>query len=243
MNRLGVFSFLLLGPLIVGASPKDAAAPVISFSIYAPVQKESPVHIVGLRYDKLSMQFALSNDSDRSVVDAKIVAVAAAPPGCPTDPNRSDLNTDLRIGADNVPQVIIGPHQSVTFPREHGFIVPVLPPQILVDNARHLAASYLNVQVEVVEVDFANGTKWTRHERDDERPYGIYLPFDPLLVDADARKCADVADAIRALNTTDGVRFDRRVEKPSYGDDGVSTPSRLFFSCRLEDSKVVCPLP
>src|SRR5271167_3167452 len=81
MYRLGILGFLL-SPLVVGAFPNAATAPVVAFSIYAPVQKDSPVHIVGLRYDYPTVEIDLENASDVSVDGIGIFAMAIAPRGC-----------------------------------------------------------------------------------------------------------------------------------------------------------------
>jgi hypothetical protein len=238
--RLRAFAFFLV-LLVVGAPPKVASAPtpVITFSIHAPAQKDSPLHIVGLQYDKISVRFTLTNDSDRSIVNATIIAVSIAPPACPSDPNRPYMNTHFLIGPTNVSQVLLGPRQKgVVLPQEHGLVSPILPPTILLHNARHLAASYLHVQVEVEEVDFADGTKWTRH---DEPPY-LHPPFDSSLVDNDAASCLDAA---QGLSIPDDVIFGGRVEMLSHGEVSEGSEGsvpRLLFSCSLDGPKVVCPL-
>jgi hypothetical protein len=58
MYRFGILGFLL-SPLVIGAFPNAATAPVVAFSFYAPVQKDSPVHIVGLRYDYPTVEIDL----------------------------------------------------------------------------------------------------------------------------------------------------------------------------------------
>ncbi|HXW89787.1 MAG TPA: hypothetical protein VEK33_04505 [Terriglobales bacterium] len=117
---------------------------------------------MSLHYDAFGVQFVLSNISEKSVVNAKIVAVFVVPDGCRADPNRLLV---VGIGADNVHELLISPHESaVTFPRDHGVISPILPPSILVRNAQNLAAAYLHVQVGVVEVNFADGTEWRLQE-------------------------------------------------------------------------------
>jgi len=229
MYRLGVFAFLL-APFVVAASQKSVP-PVINISIYAPVQKDAPLHIVNLHYDAFSVQFVLSNISDKSVVNAKIGSVFVAPDGCGADPNRLLVLGGVGIGADNVDELRISPHESaVTFPRDHGDISPVLPPSILVRNAQRLATAYVHVQVGVVEVDFADGTKW---KLQGGMPKTL---FDPSLANADDGKCPDASAAIESLRVIDGVKFDGRDDEDSGGD-----PPHLHFSCSLEDSKAICP--
>ena len=77
MHRSGILGFLL-APLVVGAVPGPVAAPAIGFSFYVPLQKDSPVHIVGLRYDYPTAEIALENASDVPVDDIGIFAVAIA---------------------------------------------------------------------------------------------------------------------------------------------------------------------
>ena len=233
-RRLRIFAFLVV-VLAVTASATDASVPVVSFSIYAPAQRNSPVRIVGLRYDKLSLRFALSNDSDQPVVGLRLLAVSVAPPGCPADAKRPFINGYSSAGTDHDPQTLIGPHEKrVVIPGEGWLLLPV---DVLVHDARDLAASYLHVQVEVDEVDFADGTKLRLHDE------GLHAPFDPSLVQQDAGKCSGDAGITGALRMTDRVGFDRAAEKPSYEESGGIAPPRLFFSCRLEGSEAFCPMP
>jgi hypothetical protein len=226
LDRLSIFAFLLVLPLLVVVFPhRAAAAPVLNFSIYAPVQHDSPLHIVGLHYDERGVHIDLSNDSDKVIVGAYIVGINVVPLGCAAGPREGYQVTGL-AGFD---QLRMGAHERAVASREGS-----VSASQLVSNARHLETAYLQFQVGVVEADFADGTKW----RTREYPQ---TPFDPSLADSDAGKCPDATAAIKALSMTDGVQHPGRFEKPSFEDEnGTTDPPRLRFSCSLEGSKAFC---
>jgi hypothetical protein len=108
---------------------------------------------------------------------------------------------------------------------------------VLITNAKRLEAASLHFQVLVVEVDFADGTKWRQHEE------LTRIPIDSSLVDEDAGKCSDLATVVRSLRAIDGFTLGRGVEKPSYEqDEAAGSPPHLIFGCRIEGSKAVCPM-
>jgi hypothetical protein len=222
MNRLAILVLFCLSPLIAGGASGHPAFPVF---VYAPLQQDSPVHIVGLLYGEGgSIRLTLLNGSDKSIAKVAVAAVEVAPPGCGAVPTNR-----IRVGG-SVEALPIPPHGSVVTPgREHfpNFHVPTL-----ITNAKRLEAASLHVQIVVTEVDFVDGTKWMPRE---ELPQA---QLDSSLVDADAGKCPDAAAVTKALRAVERFEFDSRIEKPS--DDGASSPPRLSLSCSLEGSKAVC---
>lgn len=225
MHRLGILGFLL-SPLVIGTFPSVASAPEVGFSFYAPIQKDSPVHIVGLRYDDPTVVIDLENISDVLVDGVGIFAVAIAPRGCGVEPRKT-----LGVADTQVRPVRIGPRGT----GEASGNDSTLDSGGLVFSARYLKAAYLHVQVGVAEVDFSDGTKW----RPQIEP-GQTL-FDASLLAADDGKCPDVAGVADALKSIHVVQADHRVDGPSYGDPTEGTPAPLHFSCRLEGSNGYCP--
>ena len=225
MYRFGILVFLLWS-LVVGALPTAATSPVVAFSIYAPAQKNSPVHIVGLRYDYNSVIFDLENASDLPVDGIGIFAVAIAPRGCATEPRKTMFAADAQVRP-----VRIGSRGTA----EASGADSELQIGNLVFFARSSKAAYLHVQVGIAEVDFADGTKW--------KPQTELRPtlLDTSLVAADASKCPDAAGVIEALQSIHVVGADRSVQGPSYGDPDGGTSAPLYFSCRLEGSNGTCP--
>ena len=225
--------YIFLVAVASGVSPRlDAAATSLSISIVAPMQDDSPVHVVGLRYQEGHVTVALLNASDKPIRAVAIVGLAIVPPKCASGPTSL-----VDVGGYLTPLRIESHEKVFMLPSAD----PVFPIGVLVSEARRLGAAVLHFQVGVVEVDFADGTKWRPHE---ELPRA---PFDSSLASADNGMCIDsaaVTAITKALEMTDGVRFDSTVEKPSYeeNDRGSATP-RLDFRCRLEKSKAVCPLP
>jgi hypothetical protein len=226
MYRFGILGFLL-SPLVIGAFPNLASAPVVGFSYYAPVQKDSPVHIVGLRYDYPNIEIDLENATDVPVDGIGIFAVAIAPRGCGAEPRKT-----LGVADTQVRPVRIGPRGTG---EASGNDSTLDSGGLIFSAARLLEAAYLHVQVGVAEVDFSDGTKW----RPQIEPGQTLL--DASLLAADDGKCLDVAGVADALKSIHVVQADHRVDAPSYGDPGEGTPAPLHFSCRLEGSNGYCP--
>lgn len=226
MYRFGILS-LLLSPLVIGACPHAASHSVIGFSYYAPLQKDSPVHIVGIRYDYPTVEIDLENASDIPVDGIGIFAVAIAPRGCGAEPRKA-----LGVADTQVRPVRIGPRGTG---EASGNDSTLASGGLIFGAARHLNAAYLHVQVGVAEVDFADGTKW--------RPPAESSPtlLDASLVTADDGKCTDAAGVAEALKSIHVIQADRRVDEPSYGDRSERTPAPLHFSCQLEGSNAYCP--
>lgn len=212
--------------LRIGAFPNGATAPVFAFSFYAPVQKDSPVHILGLRYDHPTIEIDLENASGVPVDGIGIFAVAIAPGGCAAEPRKTIFAADPQVRP-----VRIGPRG---FGEASGGD-SMLHTGALVFFAKDLKVAYWHVQVGIAEVDFSDGTKWRLQTQ--LRP----TLLDASLVAADASKCHDAAGVIEALQSIHVVGADRRVEGPSYGDPDGGTPAPLYFSCRLEGSNGTCP--
>jgi hypothetical protein len=98
------------------------------------------------------------------------------------------------------------------------------------------AGGYLQVQVRVAEVDFADGTRWRAEE-------GVAQTlFDDSLFEADSGKCHDAERVAKALTYIKQTKFDLNLEREKPGADTrvVGIP-RLSFACTLEESKAVCP--
>lgn len=229
MHRRELLGLILA--LMVPTAANAGGPPVISFSIYAPLQKDSPVRIVGLNYGEHGVQFTLSNVSERATVGVALTGIIIVPSACLAVqghvPSFMSLgNAKFRLGP--------GEKRLTTTRDGYG-----LPPQTLVGNAGHLQAAYLQIQVGVVEVNFADGKNW---KADEELRPAPTRPIDPSLAAADVGKCSDAPAVIRALRATEGVKLDRGVEKVSYGDDpGGSAPPRLFLSCTLGGPIATCP--
>ena len=227
---------LLLVLLIAAASSRAMAAPRITVSIYAPLQKGAPVHIVGFDYGEEKVRVVLSNVSDKPVADVVVVGQLVAPPGCAVEPRRV-----IDIGGTYVGHPLqIGPRGRVVTSPDNS---PFGPGDLIID-ARHFGYGHAHVQVGVLEVDFADGTKWI-WKPDLTRDEILSSLFDPSLLDADARTCTDAAAVTQALAALDGqLVFDRKLAKPSYASgEGAGAPPQLLFSCDLEGSKAVCPSP
>jgi hypothetical protein len=226
--RLTILALVLL---LVALEASSDAAPVIKFSVYAPLQKDSPVHILGFEHDGHDIQFVLSNASNKSVVGVIVRGEGSAPPGCAIESVKASSSSDngSRIN------VRIGPHGRAVASRDGDHFHY---PKLLVHMAKNLGAAYLQAQFEVVFVYLEDGTTWPA-----KVPGVGGEPFDPSLVEAEAGKCADVAAIANALESVQKVVFDHEGPTVPTTAKDESAPPHFSFSCSLEGPKAICRLP
>jgi hypothetical protein len=234
MNRLAIFTFLLTRLLVAASSGQSDLPPKLTVALYAPLQKNIPVNIVGIEHDSSDIQFLVLNSSEKSVSSIIISRVNIAPLGCAVDQPGVGRDLGVRSGSGGRFLVPILPHGRALVPGKE-----VHYPKTTVYSARRAGAAYMQSQFGVTGVFFDDGTTWPvpidLHYRVD--------PFDPSLVEAEAGKCTDVAVVAKALESVQEVVFDRQIPAvPSKSDDAVAVP-HLRFSCSLEGPKAVCRLP
>jgi hypothetical protein len=123
MHRIGILAVLVLTPpLALAQAVKSHSAPVIHFSLYAPPQKDPPVHIVGFEHDQKKIRFAVANTSDKSVVKIIIGLVEIVPLGCSTAPS-NETYRPVRDWTEGPFRVRAGPHgMGLASPRLRVFI-------------------------------------------------------------------------------------------------------------------------
>ena len=166
-----------------------AATPVINFSVYAPAQAESPLHISKIEYNHLKFQMTVSNTSDKAVIGVAIIGLVGVPRGCKIGSFGPGF-----IGGSVVP-LTIPPHESKGTSRHSS------PFNVgnVVDSVKIFGAGgILHLQVGVVEADFADGTKWFLKPNLKRQEVFLAL-LDPSLVDADGRTCPDLETMSKAL--------------------------------------------
>jgi len=262
MCRIRILALVLaVCPL---ASSQNKSAPTVRFSFYAPAQKDPPVHIVGLQRDQDEVRFVLSNASDKQVTSVIIARVDIAPPGCAPEPvsqtHWSFWGSDiLRFKAG------IAPHGTTTDARMllRGRASASRPypnwPRRVVEITKADGVGYMQAQFGVTGVLFADKTAWPAqlafvHHFDPfkepspdefQKIHALYPshPFDPSLADAEAEKCADVAAAASALQSTKEIIFEPgSIEAPNPADVVGSLP-QLHFGCSLKGPTAVCRMP
>ncbi len=272
MRRIRTFAFALLSLMTLAAAAQSGASPTIRFSLYAPEQKDSPVHIVGLEHDQSEIRFVLSNTSDKPVVAVITDSVEIVPRGCSeqpyTEPYRpvrdhsgSGFKVEIAPHAETIAARVGSLHKSTLY---SGPPYPDLP-KMLVKRAKSLRAAslgvaYMQVQFGVTGVFFKDGTAWPSQiafmMRDDyltSNPTPDQLvkagavshpdPFDRSLMEADDRKCSDVAAVVSALESVKDIVFASESSDVSNRDDVAPTLPHLHFSCQLKGPKAVCRLP
>ena len=243
-SNSNVFRFPVAPLLAVGqAAPDSGAAPAVHFSLYAPVQKEPPVHIVGFWNDRSVVQFVLSNESTKPVILVKIDDVDIAPLGCGAVPWTA---TDERLSgfSNGGFPVRIAPHsRAVT--SGVGFSRTATPhyPRLVFGVAQHSGAAYLQSQFGVTAVYFEDGSTWPADWSSDGHPPNHQNAFDLSLAESEAGKCTNVATVANALQSVKEVVFGPESPSVSSKADDDAGPPHLRFSCSLEGPRAVCRMP
>lgn len=208
-----------------------SGAPSLSVSLYAPEQKTSPLRITKFEYNVDSVQVVLVNVSDKPVVSVAVIGLMSLPPEC-TESRQSGVTGT--IGGVIHPLLIPPGRDGITSRKNSPF-----NPANLVMSAKHFAAGgSLQVQVGVVEVEFADGTKWRLPNE------SLRRPLDESLASANAAKCPDAAKTSEMISLIHQVRFNSSVHVVTPEDEGATSSTsipQLLFSCVLHDSRAECP--
>jgi hypothetical protein len=259
--RIQLLAVMLI--LAAFASPQSVTGQSIHFSLYAPLQKNPPVHIIGFRHGKSELGFILSNISDKTVFAVMIMAVSIVPGEClPNTGHGADARCDMSQNGGNF-RVRIPPHEEKVSLPVGG--VEVNWPHTIVYTAKERGVACLQVQFGVTAVFFEDGTAWpsdagfisrediegskgflekTRTPEQANTISRISNPslFDPSLVEAEAGKCPGVASTANALRSVNEIVFSNESPQPDR-DNGKGLPPHLRFSCSLESTKAICRMP
>jgi hypothetical protein len=132
MHRIAILAVLAQIPLLaLGQTIGSDSVPVIHFSLYAPPQKDPPVHILGFEHDQKQIRFLVSNTSDKSVVKIIVGLVEIVPPGCSRAPS-SETYRSVRDWTEGAFKVSAGPRGiGLASPRPEGTYWPA----VIVDRA------------------------------------------------------------------------------------------------------------
>jgi len=216
--------------LLVAMSINASAVPALRITFYAPVQKNSPVRIVGFAYDESRLQFEFLNVSSKPVVAIDIEGLAFAPSGCSFKPPMAYENFG------------IGRYQVHLLPNERKLTAHDAPHAYLlgfiVGTARDLETAYLKAQIRIFEVDFADGTKWGEEPR---FPTGL----ESKLVASDSEMCSD-ADAVIATTQALGLikesrfRVNTEDKKVRRREETEGDTAQVHFSCNLDNQLAAC---
>jgi hypothetical protein len=210
------------------ARPKSSAVPVVNFSLFAPLQNDSPVHIVGIEHDRREIGFVLSNTSDKAVESVGIVYQMIPPLGCAVKPLGP-----LRTGLGGGP-VLIPPHGRAFLSQ-----AIVHYPKMMMYSAKDWGAPYIQAQLGIRGVNFADGTTWPTPADN-----GLSSnPLDKKLVESEAGKCFGAPNVAAELDAIQEIVFDHESPQPPDQDDEKNFPPHLRFSCSLEGPKAICRMP
>src|ERR1700722_20271507 len=151
MCRLGIYGVFVVA-FTFGVLPKGDLVPAVTLSVVGAVQTNSPLHVAGFDYKTDSVQISLLNSSDKLVSGATIVGTIELPPGCEKRQAPPSFTArkfaPLRIAPRGTG---ITPRNTSPFGIAH-----------LVMIARDMRSIYLQTQVAVTEVTFADGSSWTQ---------------------------------------------------------------------------------
>jgi hypothetical protein len=235
--------------LAMSAQTESSAIPTIHFSLYAPVQKDPPVRLVGFEHDGRHVHFVLSNVSDKPVSAVLVGRVDIVPTGCALEPRREDM-AFMSVGGVGL-KLPIPPHgkaigsRAGIFPGEGGGMTrdpaPIDYPKWFVYIAKGAGAAYMQIQFGVTGVYFEDGSVWPA-KLDRLSPGNPAEPFDKGLVKAEAGKCPDVARVANALKSVEEVVFAPETSEVENGETVPGIP-QLHCSCKLEGKKAMCQLP
>ena len=235
MVRLALLT-LTLAPLqvaVVAQSAPEHTSPILTISLYAPFQADSPVHIVGFRHNAKEVWFDVSNTSNKVVTDIFIGSFDTAPVACARQELRSS-GTVQRF------PVRIAPHELGIATRENAYY-----PELVVRTSRMLGVAHFHSQVAVMGIYFEDGSIWHGGEWPAEMsdlgpPYPASA-FDPKLLETEPGTCSSFVEVVEALGRTNEVVFEAEGRSPPE-QTGVTVP-HLNYSCRFDGPKAICRLP
>lgn len=217
-NRTGLIP-IVAGILIV-LHASAATDPQIGISVWAASQPTAPLQVVGFEKSSVfarGVEVRLRNVSEKAINSFRVQGAFRA--ACPSSGNAETWGNGSALQKEVVlPGAFVQAEEQVA-----GTSVIAM--------ARELKASFVHVQVGVLEVDFADGTVWKNRF-----PAGSQL-FNPELVESDAQRCLQwpTPSAIEQLKRDVMIAKD-----PSSGVLELRS-NGYFMSCSIRDGKAFCP--
>jgi hypothetical protein len=210
-----------------GAESRKPAL-VLTISISAPFQPDSPVHIVGFKHDQRELWFELSNSSGKAVTSVVVGNAFWVPLSCATEEHRETISSGhVRF------LVHIGSHGGGV-----AFSKYVHYPTHFVWDAKSLKAACMMAQMVLDKVYFEDGTTWPAGDL----VVASNIPGDPAQPDPEVGIPIDVAGVINGLQSIENVVFDHK-ETSGPVDDKKGTFPHLQYTCTIEGPKAVCYMP
>lgn len=225
MKACVVVTMLLgLACLLAGESREELRIHVIVAN-----DSTSPVQITGLQTDSHPNNgptVVLKNVSNKTINSIELAVAQAVPNGC--------MSPDLAAETDSPPvlgyvgfhpeQISLAPTEQVISGEQH------LGPGLLAWHALDANARFMQAQIGVVEVQFADGTSWSHSPQRD-------IVFSRTLLQADEPSCADLRAQAASLEHIKRVRL-----KSQFGSH-ESDPAALgySFTCTVSENDLLCP--
>jgi hypothetical protein len=210
--------------VVIAQEPSSRSAVHLAVSVVVASQNDAPVRVVAIeRVENEAEPFiTLENNSSLPVAAVTVAILTAAPDGCSPRPSKYASLSAVLPNPPN-PQVAIPPHSRVKVS------VDLYGGAFDFGRAR---SRYLQSQLGVQVVQFADGTSWSRtapEKLDSEI-------FEPKLLRDDSPKCADWVwrnDDVPEMVTS--VKF-----KTAAGRTTTAPSSRYTFQCVLDSGIEVC---
>ena len=223
-----LLSIALATPVLLASSQSSAQA--IDISVVA-VPQATPVRVLGFSGGQNSASWPhvlVTNSGDVAVAGYTLTAMITAP--CEAHARRLDVEGWPRLGARYESRFIAaGATASST---EH-----LLSPALLLAAGKGIGASFIHVQVALIDVHFVDGTVWTF------KPPNWVRPFDLPLFQADQKNCTPNSGSSTLLS-----RLSPTAIKPSSRDPRVkivwrkdSDPPAFRMTCFVEGEHATCP--
>ena len=210
--------------VVIAQEPSSRSAVHLAVSVVVASQNDAPVRVVAIeRVENEAEPFiTLENNSSLPVAAVTVAILTAAPDGCSPRLSKYASLSAVLPNPPN-PQVAIPPHSRV---------------KVSVDlyggafEFGSFRSRYLQSQVGVQVVQFADGTSWSRTTAEKLESE----IFEPKLLRDDSPKCADWVwrdDDVPEMATS--VKF-----KTAAGRTTTAPSSRYTFQCVFDSGIEVC---
>lgn len=232
------------------SKPGSAQTPVrFMVSFVAATQSDSPVRVLGVerRSGTSSPMVTVENVSPKPVNAVTVALAIAAPRGC--SPEQHPVSIDV---IDSGPDSLHYSSSEIE-PQQRAVLRGVDIVGSTAGYAAQFKSRYLQVQLGVIAVQFADGTSWRRNRAEQKLPD----VFSPKQLEADASECPQWTWIPNALENVqgkltlgwagagqNGLRVDDESEwHPKPDPPSRVLPTRYSVSCETREIGAYCELP
>ena len=209
------------------AFAQDSSTVRVAVAVVVAAQPDAPVHVVSIERQTLPMPVAqfepdplvtVENASSRPVVAVQVLTATAAPNGCSPAP-QNPMFSQKGGGNDSLDaRVEIAPHSMAKL-RAVGLYSEA-------QKTTAMKSRYLQVQLAVQRVEFADGTSWVRP---------VSERIDRGLLQVDSGKCADWPWIEGRFGSVDSIKL----SGPAKGAAPIKGERYTFF-CDIKGDTAFC---